>query len=291
MSDNVLLHFDHTFRIQDVGFHTINQLYTHPDRKLDWDVFLCVSDGQMQVWEEDTEYVVKKGEFLFLRSGLRHWGEPRTPAGTAWYWIHCYGHTNIEADQELNMNLDSYRSYAIAEEEYSKFVRLPKQGRLTNPNQLEKKLESLLHIFRLSDPFRAVTLSMQITQLFIDLFKEHKQTKPLSKSDRTVQRIVDYLELKDSYSLDAHELSSHLDMNYSYLCDVFKAKMKTTIHTYNAQICIDKAIGMMRHSSLNVSEISDRLGFTNPFYFSRVFRKVIGCPPSAYMSSIYRNNN
>lgn len=85
MCSNVLLHFDHILRIQDLDFHQIKNLYTHPNRKLDWDVFIFVADGQMEVWKEDREYEIKKGQFLFLKSGLHHWGEPKTPAGTSWY--------------------------------------------------------------------------------------------------------------------------------------------------------------------------------------------------------------
>lgn len=59
---------------------------------------------------------------------------------------------------------------------------------------------------------------------------------------------------------------------------------------YNSQVFMDKAVEMMRNSNMNISEISEILGFKNPFYFSRVFRKVNGIPPSDYMSRIYRTN-
>nr|WP_091234239.1 AraC family transcriptional regulator [Fontibacillus panacisegetis] len=44
----------------------------------------------------------------------------------------------------------------------------------------------------------------------------------------------------------------------------------------------------MRNTSLNVSEISDRLGYNNPYYFSRVFKKVMGEPPSSYWRHLYK---
>ncbi|WP_246354138.1 helix-turn-helix domain-containing protein [Paenibacillus phytohabitans] len=44
----------------------------------------------------------------------------------------------------------------------------------------------------------------------------------------------------------------------------------------------------MRTSSYNVSEISEALGYPNPYYFSRVFKKVLGESPSSYMKHLYR---
>ena len=290
MGHNVLLYFDHMLKIQDLGFHAVKSLYTHPDRKLDWDVFLYVSDGQMEVWEEDREYVVETGQFLFLKSGLHHWGEPKTPAGTSWYWVHFFSDKHDMIYQELNMNLKSCQPHSISKEEYSKLIMLPKQGSAKNPKMLEKKLDELVRLFNSTDPFRAVTLSLQAMDLFLATFKETIGTSPLTKSDHTVQKIINYLERKNSYYTDSKELAACTMMNYSYLCEVFKMKTGNTIHAYNSQIFIDKAIRMMRDSSLNVSEISELLGFSNPFYFSRIFRKVTGYAPSEYMSRIYRDN-
>ncbi|MEX1028910.1 MAG: AraC family transcriptional regulator [Paenibacillaceae bacterium] len=268
----------------------IKNLYTHPNRKLDWDVFLYVAEGQMEVWEEDMEYVIKKGQFLFLKGGLHHWGEPKTPAGTSWYWVHFFSNSNTEACQELNTYLNSYQSLSISHEEYRKFTKLPKQGNISHPKKLENKLDSIIRLYHSTDPFRAITLSLQTMDLFFGVFRESIEKYPLTKSDRTVQRIIEYLEQKDGYGLDSLKLSTYLDMNYSYLCEVFKKKTGSTIHMYNSQIFIDRATGMMRTSNLNISEIGELLGFNNSFYFSRVFRKIMGCAPSEYMSRIYRES-
>jgi AraC-like DNA-binding protein len=41
-----------------------------------------------------------------------------------------------------------------------------------------------------------------------------------------------------------------------------------------------RAEEMLRYRGLRVKEVSEALGFTNPFHFSRVFRRVLGHPPS-----------
>jgi two-component system response regulator YesN len=34
---------------------------------------------------------------------------------------------------------------------------------------------------------------------------------------------------------------------------------------------------------MKIYEIADRLGFESAFYFSKVFKKVVGCSPREYM--------
>jgi AraC-like DNA-binding protein len=44
---------------------------------------------------------------------------------------------------------------------------------------------------------------------------------------------------------------------------------------------LERAEALLRYRGLQVKEVSDALGFTNPFHFSRVFRRHRGVPPSA----------
>jgi len=46
---------------------------------------------------------------------------------------------------------------------------------------------------------------------------------------------------------------------------------------------IRRAKALLRSQDMTVSEISARLGFQDPAYFSRIFKKKTGFSPSAYM--------
>lgn len=87
---------------------------------------------------------------------------------------------------------------------------------------------------------------------------------------------------------DAQALSKHLNLNYSYISSAFKKQTGQSVIEAHTKLRINKAIELMKNSSLIVSEISDKLGFTNPYYFSRVFKKVLGESPTSYMKQIYK---
>lgn len=282
MDGLVSLSIGDLLRIQEIGFHTVKALYSHPDRKLDWNVFIYIVNGEMQVWEEEREYVVSSGQFLFLKSGFHHWGDPKTPAGTSWYWVHFYNTPCYYP--EFNWFSSSFQ--IISFDEYNKKLRLPKHGSILKANIIESKLNSMNRLFNSNDPFRAIMLSLQSMELFLDVFKESMNTGPLSKSERTVQRVIDYIEHKETHCLKSSEIENHIQMNYAYLCKAFKAKTGSTIHDYNAQVFVNKAMKMMRDTNQNISEISDTLGFSSPFYFSRIFKEIVGISPSEYINNV-----
>ena len=44
----------------------------------------------------------------------------------------------------------------------------------------------------------------------------------------------------------------------------------------------------MKNSQLSIAEIAVSVGFFDQFYFSRVFKKTKGVPPSRYLASIHK---
>ena len=52
---------------------------------------------------------------------------------------------------------------------------------------------------------------------------------------------------------------------------------------------MDRAEELLRYRGLRVKEVSEKLGFANPYHFSAVFRRTRGEPPTAVRrSSIVR---
>jgi len=59
--------------------------------------------------------------------------------------------------------------------------------------------------------------------------------------------------------------------------------------TYFISLKIGAAKQMMKDSSLNITQISDRLGFSSVHYFSRLFKEKTGMTPSEFAKSAYKN--
>ena len=64
--------------------------------------------------------------------------------------------------------------------------------------------------------------------------------------------------------------------------DLFKSNFDTTPNRYITVRRIEYAKSMLETKSLTVTEIAERCGFSDVYYFSKVFKQICGIPPSKW---------
>ena len=74
-------------------------------------------------------------------------------------------------------------------------------------------------------------------------------------------------------------------ISQGYLSSIFKKQTGSNFTDYVAWIKIEKAKDLIQEHQYMMYEISDMLGFENPYYFSKVFKKVTGITPKEYENS------
>jgi AraC-like DNA-binding protein len=87
----------------------------------------------------------------------------------------------------------------------------------------------------------------------------------------------DFLALHD---LQAIAMRCHLDA--SYLCRLFQRFARTTPYKYLLRVKMHHAAEMLRSERLLVKELAARLGYGDPYQFSRIFKSVHGLSPENY---------
>lgn len=88
------------------------------------------------------------------------------------------------------------------------------------------------------------------------------------------------------HNLRVDEICARIGYSKSYLSSLFREQTGTTITGYSTRIKIDAAKRMIREDRLNFAQISDKLSFDNPQYFSRVFKRVTGMSPTEFRRSL-----
>lgn len=89
-----------------------------------------------------------------------------------------------------------------------------------------------------------------------------------------------------TYYLD--DALKKLPLNYDYVRKLFKKETGATPHEFLLQQRMELASSILhsgitnRYSDYTVSQIAEACGFSEPLYFSRVFKKYYGIAPSEY---------
>ena len=85
---------------------------------------------------------------------------------------------------------------------------------------------------------------------------------------------------KDGITLD--EISRRLRVTPEYLGTLFHREVGTSFSTYIRNVRMDKARELLCGTQLKLYEIAEKTGYSDPKYFSKVFREVTGLTPAEY---------
>ena len=116
---------------------------------------------------------------------------------------------------------------------------------------------------------------------FVEIPSE--ETTALSFDDPFVNRVVGFIKenLADE-ELTNEKIESHFNTNKMQLYRKLKAVTGWSVNSLIREIRIKEAKQLLIHSELNISEISYQLGFSDPLYFSKYFKKEVGVAPVVY---------
>ena len=67
-----------------------------------------------------------------------------------------------------------------------------------------------------------------------------------------------------------------------YFSAMFAKNMQTNFTDYLSEIRIKHAMEILEKNKLSVAELAEKCGYTDPLYFSKVFKKIAGVSPSKY---------
>ena len=70
--------------------------------------------------------------------------------------------------------------------------------------------------------------------------------------------------------------------NKKYLSALFVKNKNVKFKEYLNSLRINRALELIGDPDLSVSEISEKCGFSDPYYFSKVFKKITGLTPTEY---------
>lgn len=97
---------------------------------------------------------------------------------------------------------------------------------------------------------------------------------------RELLRFRDLLTQRAFEPVSVEALSAPCRLTSDHLGRLFKQAYGTTPLAFRTALRMDRASDLLDSSNLNVSEIARQVGYEDPLYFSRAFRRHFGVPPS-----------
>ena len=93
---------------------------------------------------------------------------------------------------------------------------------------------------------------------------------------------MNYVGLHLEEELTLSKIADLFQKNASALSNSFSKETGTSLTQYIHQMRIQEALRLFNTTEMSVSDVAVAIGFQDFAYFSKIFRKVVGCSPRDY---------
>ncbi len=107
-------------------------------------------------------------------------------------------------------------------------------------------------------------------------------TKREEQSESVISKAKAYIDENFVKDLSLDEVSRYVNISPYYFSKLFKEEAGENFIEYLTRVRIAQAKELLRDSSLSIKEICVRCGYSDPNYFSRIFKKQEDVTPSEY---------
>ena len=153
--------------------------------------------------------------------------------------------------------------------------------------------EALYNIYlsRATVPQQEALMTGYLYLFMAQLMKEARDTMPNpgSSSSQYVLAAIKYIQFNYSHDISVDDIAKAVGVSRSHLYRVFMANVGQSPIDYLTGYRISEACSLLKNAHLSIAEIAVSVGFFDQFYFSRVFKKVKGVPPSKYLAALEKD--
>lgn len=140
----------------------------------------------------------------------------------------------------------------------------------------------------IENAFSLSTLENDLCTILKEYMDECAHPSTVNETDY-ISQAKDYINNHYAEDITLNNISEHLNIHPNYFSSIFKKKTGLTFIEYLRNRRIEIACDLLRTTRKKQYEISEEVGYHDPFQFTRAFKKVTGMTPSKYRSD--QNSN
>lgn len=245
---------------------------------------IIMTDGALYLQYMDMRYAVKKGEALLLPPSPPPQNIRRgyQSASSSFYWLH------FSCKEEV-IEIADFASLSPSESRPDcESINLPAFFAISFPEKIIILMKQLQDAVR--SGYQAVALNYMTTSVLCELHQQFMmQTGACSPEKKTQSQI--YHDIKDFVTRHVNEpltvsrIAASFGYNEKYLSHMFSSLSGIPLKQFILSSKINEANFLLSDTNMQVSDISDTLGFSDPHHFMKCYKKITGLTPTEYRNA------
>lgn len=229
-------------------------------------ILIYCSDGMGWVTHEGRTVHLSSDTYYLIPAGEAHSYGSRDSNPWSIYWLHFKG--------EDNGLVDSLKGKPLS---------LKNMG----PQHKKHSLDLFHNIYEnLKSGYHAETLeyiSFTLLYFLASLkYQEQYHRNTRLNDENIINKCIIMMKENLEKKLTLQELSTLAGYSSSHLTRLFTEKMNSSPMIYYNRIRLEQACQYLKYSSYKIKEIAFKLGYFDPYHFSRSFNKEMGITPKNY---------
>ncbi|MFY0601287.1 MAG: AraC family transcriptional regulator [Cyclobacteriaceae bacterium] len=264
MRDSVL---HQQLHITDIGYYPSAE--NHQRERIngcDQHILIYCAQGEGWLSIDGHRKIIRKNKYFIIPKNHPHsYGSSIKQPWTI-YWVHFSGAISNEF---------THKQHHIA----------------TIPPSSESRIQERIELFEEMLKNLEMGFSTEIVNYanicllhFLGSFKYVDQFRVIKKFDNSdiVEKSILIMRENLNKNITLDSISKDLKLSPSHFSLRFKKKTGRSPIDYLLKLRIQMACRFLDHSSLKVKEIAQKVGIADQYYFSRLFKKNMGCSPQQY---------
>ena len=249
---------------------TVKRLPTwRPKGRLDYQLLYIVS-GKGHFYFHGEDRVVYAGRMVLIQprqeQRYEYFGEDKTEV----YWVHFTGSDVKNILHSYNIPMDDPIFYSGASSTYSYLFK------------------EMIHELQNCKTGYEDLLAMYLRQIFLLVQRTRQEERPTVST--YIQEEMEFARryFNEHYNepISIQEYAESRNMSVCYFQRNFKQIVKHTPMQYLLTIRVNNAASLLETTDYSMAEIAAIVGYEDPLYFSRLFRKIKGVSPRDYRNLV-----
>jgi AraC-like DNA-binding protein len=254
--------------LTDIGFFP-HALYHYRERANGCDAYIfiyCIDGEGWLIVGNEKKTLIHKDTLVVIPASTPHvYGASETDPWSI-YWFHLKG---AEVEQLV-------QHFAIS----NHTLHVPALQATRIAHLFNECYETLLYKGYSVKHYLYVSLSMRhLLGMFLLLQGEAQQD---NKQNKTIDSAIQYMLEHIQSSVTLSELADHVGLSKPHFIHLFKQVTGYSPIDYCLHLKIQRSCLYLELTTTSIKEVAQRVGFQDPYYFSRLFHKIMGQSPAAY---------
>ena len=254
--------------ITDIGYYPkAHNHYRERCEPIDQYVFIYCIDGCGRYEVAGKHYEIGANQYFILPAGMPHRYEADHDKPWTIYWIHFKGELakyyaqDAIAPQTINPGLHSRISNRI--------------------NLFEELFNSLNAGYSIENLRYAMTLFHHYLGS-LRYIQQYREVGKSADSSNAVEAAIHFMKENMERHLTLAEIAAYIGYSESHFSMQFKQKTGHSPLAYYNLLKIQEACNLLDNTPMKLNQICYKLGIDDPYYFSRLFTKIMGMSPRNY---------